>query len=141
LSPLEKRLPKTPDGVRIYAIGDVHGRADLLARLFAGIDDDIAAFPAPRVIEILVGDYIDRGPQSRDVIGVEWSASKATTRCPIVNAAYSRTYELVCMRRLLFRACRSSARHPTNASTRGGSVIDPATAMLHPVGACDPEPT
>ena len=70
LSRLEKRPPKTPDGVRIYAIGDVHGRADLLAQLLAGIDDDIAAYPAPRVIEILVGDYIDRGPQSREVLDI-----------------------------------------------------------------------
>jgi serine/threonine protein phosphatase 1 len=70
LSRLKKRPPKTPDGVRIYAIGDVHGRADLLAQLFAGIDDDIAAYPAQRAIEILLGDYIDRGPQSREVLDI-----------------------------------------------------------------------
>jgi serine/threonine protein phosphatase 1 len=57
-----------PDGVRIYAIGDVHGRADLLAQCFACIDADIAAYPARRIIQVLLGDYIDRGPQSRQVL-------------------------------------------------------------------------
>jgi serine/threonine protein phosphatase 1 len=59
-----------PQGVRTYAIGDVHGRADLLAQLFADINDNTAAYPAPRVIEILVGDYIDSGPQSRRVLDI-----------------------------------------------------------------------
>src|SRR5262249_48959299 len=64
----EKRGPRTPNGLRVYAIGDVHGRADLLARLLATIDADVAARPASQVIEVLLGDYIDRGPQSRDVL-------------------------------------------------------------------------
>jgi serine/threonine protein phosphatase 1 len=63
-----KLAPRTPHGVRIYAIGDVHGRADLLAQCFGCIDADIAAFPGPRVIQVLLGDYIDRGPQSRQVL-------------------------------------------------------------------------
>jgi calcineurin-like phosphoesterase family protein len=63
-----KLTPRTPDGVRIYAIGDVHGRADLLAWCFASIDADIATCQAPQVIQILLGDYIDRGPQSRQVL-------------------------------------------------------------------------
>jgi serine/threonine protein phosphatase 1 len=56
-----------PPGLRVYAIGDVHGRADLLARTFARIDADLASQPA-RALELLVGDYIDRGPASRQVI-------------------------------------------------------------------------
>jgi serine/threonine protein phosphatase 1 len=68
LSRTRKRAPRTPDGVRVYAIGDVHGRADLLGQLFAGIDADMAANPAPRVVQVLLGDYIDRGPQSREVL-------------------------------------------------------------------------
>jgi serine/threonine protein phosphatase 1 len=62
--------PKTPQGVRIYAIGDVHGRADLLEQLFATIDADISSHSASEVIEVLLGDYIDRGPQSRAVIDI-----------------------------------------------------------------------
>jgi serine/threonine protein phosphatase 1 len=62
--------PKTPQGVRIYAIGDVHGRADLLEQLFATIDADIASHSPREVIEVLLGDYVDRGPQSRAVIDI-----------------------------------------------------------------------
>jgi serine/threonine protein phosphatase 1 len=68
LSRVKKKAPKTPAGVRVYAIGDVHGRADLLAQLLAGIDADVAAYPATRVLEVLLGDYIDRGPHSREVL-------------------------------------------------------------------------
>jgi serine/threonine protein phosphatase 1 len=63
-----KVSPKTPDGVRIYAIGDVHGRADLLAQLFATIDIHNSRYPVAQSIEVLVGDYVDRGPQSREVL-------------------------------------------------------------------------
>jgi serine/threonine protein phosphatase 1 len=70
LSRPEKRAPRTPEGVRIYAIGDVHGRADLLAQVFATIDADVAAYPARRAIQVLLGDYIDRGPQSREVLDI-----------------------------------------------------------------------
>ncbi len=64
----KKSPPRTADDLRIYAVGDVHGRADLLAQLLACIDADAAAYPAPRAIEVYVGDYIDRGPQSREVL-------------------------------------------------------------------------
>ena len=55
-------------GKRIYAIGDIHGRADLLAALLASIDDDLKAHPASNALQVFVGDYIDRGPSSRQVI-------------------------------------------------------------------------
>jgi serine/threonine protein phosphatase 1 len=76
LSRTKKVAPRTADGVRIYAIGDVHGRADLLAPLFAGIDADMTAFPASQVIEVLLGDYIDRGLQSREVLDMLISRSR-----------------------------------------------------------------
>ena len=57
-----------PEGLRIYAIGDVHGRADLLAAKFAEIDADLASRPVERAVEILLGDYVDRGPRAREVI-------------------------------------------------------------------------
>lgn len=64
----KRRLPQLPEGVRIYAIGDVHGRADLLDRVLSRIDAHIAAHPTVRPIHILIGDYIDRGPASREVL-------------------------------------------------------------------------
>jgi serine/threonine protein phosphatase 1 len=59
---------RIPDGIRIYAIGDVHGRIDLLDETFARIDADAARQPARRSIVVLVGDYVDRGPASRQVL-------------------------------------------------------------------------
>ncbi len=63
-----KAAPRLPEGVRIYAIGDVHGRADLLDRKLSLIDAHIAAHPVARPIFLFVGDYIDRGPASREVL-------------------------------------------------------------------------
>jgi len=60
--------PRVPDDARIYAIGDIHGRADLLDRLLKRIDADLAKNPVPHGIEIFLGDYIDRGPASREVL-------------------------------------------------------------------------
>lgn len=63
-----KQAPRLPEGVRIYAVGDVHGRADLLDSLLSRIDAHIVAHPVVRPISLFVGDYIDRGPASRDVL-------------------------------------------------------------------------
>ena len=60
--------PAIPPPYLVYAIGDVHGRADLQARLLAMIDADLAQFPDRHVIKIFLGDYIDRGPASRAVM-------------------------------------------------------------------------
>lgn len=56
------------DGLRIYAIGDVHGRNDLLAAAFARIDRDLLEHPTDRAMTILLGDYIDKGPRSRETL-------------------------------------------------------------------------
>ena len=53
------RPPSLPLGLRIYAIGDIHGRLDLLNRLLSQIDEDIAQFPTIRPIYVFLGDYID----------------------------------------------------------------------------------
>jgi serine/threonine protein phosphatase 1 len=65
-----------PDHLRIYAIGDVHGCAELLADLHAQIDRREADRPPGRVIEILIGDIVDRGPDSRKVIDMLLKRSK-----------------------------------------------------------------
>ena len=63
--------PAIPAGYRVYAVGDVHGRLDLLDELLARIDaDSQAREPAKTVktIVIFLGDLIDRGPSSAEVI-------------------------------------------------------------------------
>lgn len=64
----DKKTPQVPAGIRIYAIGDVHGRADLLASLLLQIEVDIALHPVSRPIVVFLGDYIDRGPDSKEVL-------------------------------------------------------------------------
>ena len=57
-----------PAGQRVYAIGDIHGRSDCLDRLIAAIDaDHESRGPAERRL-ILLGDLVDRGPDSRGVV-------------------------------------------------------------------------
>lgn len=56
-----------PDGLVVYAVGDVHGRADLLDVLFKRIDADARKSDATPHL-VMLGDYIDRGFQSRQVI-------------------------------------------------------------------------
>jgi serine/threonine protein phosphatase 1 len=67
-SPRNKRPARLPDGVRIYAIGDVHGRIDLLDDVLSYIDEDLRSYPVFQPLEVFLGDYVDRGPASREVL-------------------------------------------------------------------------
>ncbi|HRP97857.1 MAG TPA: metallophosphoesterase [Rhodocyclaceae bacterium] len=58
----------TPAGTVVYAIGDVHGRADLLATMQRGIALDAQRRRARRRVVVYLGDYISRGPDSRRVL-------------------------------------------------------------------------
>ena len=61
--------PSLPAGQLLYAVGDIHGRADLLATLLSLIEADAAKSKhAERRTLVFVGDYVDRGPDSRDVV-------------------------------------------------------------------------
>ena len=62
------RRPSLPAELRIYAIGDIHGRLDLLNELLARIGSDIALRPTVRPLYVFLGDYIDRGSASRETI-------------------------------------------------------------------------
>jgi serine/threonine protein phosphatase 1 len=64
----ERAVATLPDGFRIYAIGDIHGRADLVETLLLQIDVDCNLYPANRSIVVALGDYIDRGPASKEVL-------------------------------------------------------------------------
>lgn len=74
--------PSVPNGEIVWAIGDIHGRLDLLKPLVEAIRADAAVSDARRKMVIFLGDYIDRGPESRGVIkylaalpkddGIEW---------------------------------------------------------------------
>jgi serine/threonine protein phosphatase 1 len=57
-----------PAGERVYAIGDIHGRRDLFEAMIAAIEADEAARPPARTTIVLLGDLVDRGPDSAGVI-------------------------------------------------------------------------
>jgi serine/threonine protein phosphatase 1 len=56
------------EGHRLYAIGDVHGRRDLLDDMLGRIRADLRRRPHRRPRVVMLGDYVDRGPDSRGVI-------------------------------------------------------------------------
>jgi diadenosine tetraphosphatase ApaH/serine/threonine PP2A family protein phosphatase len=62
------RVPRVPEGVVVYAVGDIHGRLDLLSALLAKIAADAATTVAPRRVLVFLGDYVDRGNDSRGVL-------------------------------------------------------------------------
>ena len=57
-----------PAGVRVYAIGDIHGQAELLKAALIAIEKDAKNFKGVRIIQLFLGDYIDRGMHSKEVI-------------------------------------------------------------------------
>ena len=70
--------PAVPAGTRWYAIGDIHGRLDLFEELIAAVErDDADAAPADTSI-VLLGDLVDRGPDSAGVVARAraWQASR-----------------------------------------------------------------
>jgi serine/threonine protein phosphatase 1 len=59
--------PHLPPGRRLYCIGDIHGRLDLLEELHGMIRRDSTGFEGSKGI-VYLGDYIDRGAHSRQVL-------------------------------------------------------------------------
>ena len=62
------KAPRVPPHRRVYAIGDIHGRRDLLDTLLDMIVADREKAGAVRPVLIYLGDYVDRGPDSAAVI-------------------------------------------------------------------------
>ncbi|MBN9600163.1 MAG: serine/threonine protein phosphatase [Afipia sp.] len=73
----DRQRPQVPEGVRVYAVGDIHGRADLLAPVLLQIEIDIALHPVRRPLVVFLGDYIDRGPDSKEVLDLLIAAGHA----------------------------------------------------------------
>jgi serine/threonine protein phosphatase 1 len=62
----ETRPLLEPD--RLYVIGDIHGRSDLLDRMVIEISRDLEARPVGTALTVTLGDYVDRGADSRGVL-------------------------------------------------------------------------
>ena len=78
--------PHVPSGSRVYAVGDIHGRADLLDRLLEEMAGDLASWVPRRAVVVFLGDYVDRGPESRRV--VERLASGPPSAGPLATAQW-----------------------------------------------------
>jgi serine/threonine protein phosphatase 1 len=61
-------LPAIPEGRRVYAVGDIHGCLTLFDKMLAQLDEDNEARAPANVTLILLGDLVDRGPDSAGVI-------------------------------------------------------------------------
>ncbi len=77
---LRRSDPCLPPGKRVYAVGDVHGRLDLLEALFEQIRTDDAARAPADTEGILLGDLIDRGPDSAGVVRWAMEADRGFAR-------------------------------------------------------------
>jgi serine/threonine protein phosphatase 1 len=65
---MSENTPRREPATRLYVIGDIHGRSDLLDLMVEKIRADLEACTAPSCLTVTLGDYIDRGPDSRGVI-------------------------------------------------------------------------
>lgn len=68
ISRFQNPKPHLRNDLRVYAVGDVHGRADLLTSILSRIDIDLERFPIAQSVQVFLGDYIDRGSHSCDVL-------------------------------------------------------------------------
>ena len=108
---------------RIYAIGDVHGCLDELKALLALIKSDLKDKPVARHRIIFVGDYVDRGPDSRGVIDLLLKLKKKGK--PV-------TYLCGNHEEKLLRACRQLDSQSLSGFLRYGGMQTLESYGLHP---------
>ncbi|MFZ2994701.1 metallophosphoesterase family protein [Sphingobium sp.] len=83
---ITNKPPSTQRGERIYVVGDVHGRVDLMRALFERIENHLSALPGNRTVHlVLLGDLIDRGPDSAGVLRFLYNAQKHTDMLVILR--------------------------------------------------------
>ena len=86
--PVRQALPAAPPGLRVYAIGDVHGRLDLLDDLLGQIEaDERRRDRVDASWLVFLGDLVDRGPDSSGVVERvrQLAAARPTVRCLMGN--------------------------------------------------------
>jgi serine/threonine protein phosphatase 1 len=112
---------RVPDSIRIYAIGDIHGRNDLLHSLLRQIEaDDIQRGPADTQI-IFLGDLMDRGPDSAGVIETAMALQAAGKKVRFLMGNHEEVF---------VRACRKNDPKTTRFFLRIGGE---ATVLSYPI--------
>ncbi len=114
-------IARVPDGARVYAIGDIHGRNDLLAVLLAKIDaDDATRGPANTTI-IFLGDLMDRGDDSAGVIETAMALKASGKNVRFLMGNHEEVF---------VRACRKNDPKITRFFLRIGGE---ATVLSYPI--------
>lgn len=112
---------RVPDGMRVYAIGDIHGRNDLLQALLAKIEaDDAERGPADTHI-IFLGDLMDRGPDSAGVIDTAMGLRDAGCKVRFLMGNHEEVF---------VQACRKNDNKVTRFFLRIGGE---ATVLSYPI--------
>jgi serine/threonine protein phosphatase 1 len=112
---------RVPDGMRIYAIGDIHGRNDLLHRLLKQIEADNASRGAADTHIIFLGDLMDRGPDSAGVIDTSIALRDAGRKVRFLMGNHEEVF---------IRACRKNDPKVTRFFLRIGGE---ATVLSYPI--------
>jgi hypothetical protein len=110
--------PLVLDRARIYVIGDIHGRSDLLDRMVEHIARDLDASPTSDCTTVTLGDYVDRGPDSRGVLDRLVRNPFPTDFVALIRHFQERAYP--CRRRMPLS--RGGARHTGRPSLPGAKT-------------------
>ena len=113
---------RPPDGTVVYAVGDVHGRDDLLEDIIGQIARDAEGRDARRKVAVFLGDYVDRGRDSRQVV-----ERLATLRLPGVDGVFLRGNHEEMMLEALFS--------PENPCARAHWLVNGGEETLDSYGA------
>ncbi len=114
-------IARVPDGMRIYAIGDIHGRNDLLKALLAKIDADDAGREPAETHLIFLGDLMDRGPDSAGVIETAMALAQTGRKVRFLMGNHEEVF---------VRACRKRDAKVTRFFLRIGGE---ATVLSYPI--------
>lgn len=112
---------RLPDGMRVYAIGDIHGRNDLLHMLLNQIEADDASRGAADTHIIFLGDLMDRGPDSAGVIDTAMALRDAGRKVRFLMGNHEEVF---------VRACRKNDTKVTRFFLRIGGE---ETVLSYPI--------
>ena len=135
-TPKEARPPAAvPVGERVYAIGDIHGRLDLLAALIKAIEHDHNARATAVMTIVLLGDLIDRGPHSAGVLqAVRLWQSRRNLRliCGNHEEMFLRSFDDINVfnRFMVYGGFETVASYPINAAAFQAAPLEEAQAMM-----------
>ncbi|GAA0284415.1 metallophosphoesterase [Alteraurantiacibacter aestuarii] len=128
-------LPALPMGQRVYAIGDIHGRLDLFEALIAAVEEDDALAPTADTTVILLGDLVDRGPDSAGVVrrARAWQAQRnVRILCGNHEEMFLRSFDNADMMRHFMRhgGRETVQSYGVDRKALGAGSVEEAQAMM-----------